>query len=124
MARILVIDDEPEIRTILRQILEGAGYEVVDASNGWEGLRRYSEKPADLVITDLVMPEKEGIETIMELKRNFPGVKIIAISGGGHVGPDKYLSLAGGLGALRTFAKPFNIKELLTAVQELLATWL
>jgi DNA-binding response OmpR family regulator len=121
MARILVIDDEPEMRTILRQILEKAGYEVVDASNGREGLRRYSEKPADLVITDLVMPEKEGIETILDLKRKFSGVKIIAVSGGGQVGPRDYLKLAGELGALKTFAKPFSMGELLKAVQELLA---
>jgi DNA-binding response OmpR family regulator len=122
MARILVIDDEPEMRTILRQILEGAGYEVVDASNSREGLSRYSEKPADLVITGLVMPEKEGIETILDLKRRFAGVKIIAISGGGHVGPDDYLSIASGLGAQKTFAKPFNIGELLKAIRELLVS--
>ena len=120
MARILVIDDDEEIRTILKQILERAGYEVMDASDGREGLRRYSEKPADLVITDLVMPEKEGIETIMDLKHHFSGVKIIAISGGGHVGPCEYLRLAGELGARRTFAKPFRLGDLLEAVQQLL----
>ena len=120
MARILVIDDEPEMRTLLRQILEKVGYEVVDASNGRQGLSRYSEKPADLVITDLVMPEKEGIETIMDLNRRFAGVKIIAISGGGQVGPRDYLRLARELGALKTFAKPFSIGDLLKAIQELL----
>ena len=122
MAHILVIDDEEEIRNILRQILEGQGYTVTEASNGREGLRRFSEKPADLVITDLLMPEKEGIETIIELRHTFPGVKIIAISGGGYVGPDKYLEMAKKLGAGKTFAKPFNISDLLKAVQELLVT--
>jgi len=120
MPRILVIDDEADLRAILRQILERAGYEVVLASNGKEGIRHFSEMPADLVITDIVMPEKEGIETIMDLKRNFSGVKIIAVSGGGSVGPEKYLSLARALGASRTFDKPFSMKELLRAVRELL----
>ena len=119
MARILVIDDEEEIRTILRQTLEGAGYEVTAVPDGNEGLKQYSLNPADVVITDLVMPEKEGIETIMDLKRSFPGVKIIAISGGGHVGPEEYLRLAIGLGAQKALSKPFGLGDLLKAVREL-----
>ena len=82
MAGILIIDDDVHIRTILRKTLQSEGYQVVEASNGNEGVRLYREKPVELIITDLIMPEKEGIETIMELGRDFPDVKIIAMSGG------------------------------------------
>jgi len=85
MARILVIDDDIQILEMLGQTLEREGYEVVDALDGKEGMRLYREAPTDLVITDIVMPEKEGVETIMELKRDFPDVKIIAMSGGGQI---------------------------------------
>jgi CheY-like chemotaxis protein len=120
MARILVIDDEKEMRDLLRWMLEREGYQVVTASDGKEGLHLYRENPADLIITDLIMPEMEGIETILALKQDFPGVKIIAMSGGGHVGPDPYLKIAEGVGAIRVFAKPFLREEILNAVQELL----
>lgn len=85
MTRILVIDDEPQVRAMLRQMLEREGYEVVEAEEGEEGMRRYREQPVDLVITDILMPQKEGIETIRALRRTNPGVKIIAISGGGRM---------------------------------------
>ena len=117
MARILVIDDEEPTRSVLRAILEPAGYDVVDASDGEEGIARYRQEPADLVITDILMPKKQGLETIQELRRDFPDVKIIAISASGL---DDYLSLARDQGALRTFAKPFDRGELMTAVEELL----
>lgn len=120
MASILIIDDEEQMRTALCSLLEGSGYEVISASDGKEGLKLYHEKPTDLIITDLIMPEKEGIETIMELKRISPDVKIIAISGGGHNDPEDYLPLAKQLGAQRTIAKPFGGEELLKAVRELL----
>lgn len=119
MARILIIDDDAQVLDMLRQTLEREGHEVMDASNGNEGIRLYRECPADLIITDIVMPEKEGIETIMELKRDFPDVKIIAISGGGRIDPEEYLRMAKGLGALRTFAKPVEREKLLGAVREL-----
>ena len=90
MALILIIDDDDQIRRVLRKTLERDGYDVADAPNGKEGIRLYRENPADLVITDIIMPEKEGIETIRELRRDFPEVKIIAISGGGRIGPDSY----------------------------------
>ena len=120
MAGILIIDDDVQILDMLRQTLEREGYEVMDASNGRKGIRLYRKEPADLIITDIVMPEKEGLETIMELKKDFPEVKIIAISGGGQIIPDHYLDSAKLFGAIRTFAKPFEHKELLEAVQELL----
>lgn len=120
MARILVIDDETEIRTLLRRVLERDGYEVTEASDGNVGARLYREKPTDLIITDIIMPEQEGIETIMELRRDFPDAKIIAVSGGGKsmTGTD-CLRLAKALGARRTFPKPLNIGEFLESVREL-----
>jgi len=83
MARILLIDDDAPVRRTLRKMLERQGYEVEEAPDGKAGLTLYQENPADLIITDLIMPEMEGIETIMELRRRFPDVKIIAMSGGG-----------------------------------------
>ena len=82
----------------------------------------YRSDPADVVITDIVMPEKEGLETIQELRRDFPGAKIIAMSGGGRIGPKGYLKLAEKLGASRAFAKPFDRMEMVSAVDELLAS--
>ena len=120
MSRILVIDDDAPIRIVLQQTLERAGYEVINAPDGDVGMKLQSEEPADLVITDILMPEKEGIETIMELHRDFPGVKIIAISGGGRIESDTYLSLAKKMGVQRTLNKPFERKELLEAVRELI----
>jgi CheY-like chemotaxis protein len=117
MPRILIIDDEEQVRAVFREMLERSGYEVFEAANGKEGLRLQREKSADLIITDIIMPEKEGLETIRELLRGFPEVKIIAVSGGGRIGPDQYLDVAKKLGAARTFNKPVNLKELLQAVQ-------
>ena len=101
-------------------MLRRAGYEVVEASNGIEGLRLYREKRPHLVITDIVMPKKEGLETILDLKREDPQLKIIAISGGGRVGPESYLDIAEGFGADRILAKPFDSKELLEVMHDLL----
>ena len=120
MARILVIDDEPQVRNMLREILEDEGYEVVDAADGKEGLKVYRNEPTDLVITDLIMPEMEGLGIIRELQRDFPEVKIIAVSGGGRVVQKDYLQVAQKIGALHTFSKPIEINKLLTAVAELL----
>jgi CheY-like chemotaxis protein len=120
MALILIIDDDNQFRAMLREMLERAGYEVVDAPDGKEGIKLYREKAADLIITDIVMPEKEGIETIMELRRDFPDVKIIAISGGGRLDSGQYLIMAKSLGALYTFTKPVEREKLLQAVEELL----
>ncbi len=120
MASILVIDDEEEVRDIIKQILEHAGYTVYTAGDGNQGIKTYRENPTDIVITDIIMPDKEGIETIIELKTEFPEVKIIAISGGGRVGPMDYLKMSQKLGAVKSFTKPFQRQELLDAVSELL----
>ena len=117
---ILVIDDDEIIRELLRAILEREGYLVFEAPDGGEGLKQFTETPTDLVITDLIMPGKEGIETIRDLRRKFQDVKIIAVSGGGRIGPDCYLKMAKGVGALRTLSKPFDRKVLLKAVEEII----
>ena len=116
---ILLIDDEDNFRCVLKQVLVNAGYEVVEASNGAEGIRYFYENPADMIVTDIIMPEKEGIETIIELKKAFPDVKLIAMSGGGWYGTDIDFDMAKKLGA-RTLDKPFPLHDLLEIVDELL----
>lgn len=121
MARILIMDDDDQFREMLKMMLETEGYnDIEDAESGYVGMKLIRKSPFDLVITDIVMPDKEGIETIMEIKKYFPAIKIIAISGGGKIGPDGYLMLAGQLGADKTLAKPFMQSELIRAVRELL----
>jgi len=117
---ILVIDDDENIRLLLRAILEPEGYRVLEASDGDKGVKEYQKNPTDLVITDLIMPGKEGIETIRDLRREFPNVKIIAVSGGGRIGPDSYLKMAKGVGALCTLSKPIDRSGLLDAVKEVM----
>ena len=120
MARILIIDDESQIRSMLRLMLERVGYEVAEAPDGIEGIRQYRENPADLIITDLIMPNKDGIGMIIDLKKEFPKVKIIAMSGGGVNRPEGYLDGAKKLGATRTLTKPIDRDEMLKAVKETL----
>ena len=105
---------------MLKQILESSGYEVSEASDGKVALALCKEKHVDLIVIDLIMPEKEGIETIIELKRDFPKVKIIAISGGGRGVPETYLYISKDIGADSTLSKPFDKEDLLEAVKELL----
>ena len=120
MAAILVIEDDDLHALFLKQWLEHSGYTVWLAANGAEGLKKYKDHGADLIITDLIMPEKEGIETIQEFAQMNARVPIIAISGGGRNQPDAYLEIASKLGAWRTFAKPYPIKSLIAAIQELI----
>ena len=118
MARILVIDDVPQMRKLIEATLEAAGHEVVCAGNGKEGLAIFSVQPADLVITDLIMPETEGMETIQQLRAVDPALKILAISGA----PQEWriLEMAENHGAHKTLAKPFKLEELANAVETLL----
>jgi len=120
MARILIIDDDIIIRRMLRLMLTKAGFDVLGAADGKEGIELFRKNDVDLVITDLIMPEKEGIEMIMELKTDFPDVKIIAMSGGAQMGPEGYLQLADALGAQRTLKKPIAREDLLAAIDGIL----
>lgn len=120
--RILVIDDEESVRFVVKEMLEFEGYEVTTAPNGKVGLQLFRKKPTDLILTDIFMPEMEGLETIRELHRDFPQLKIIAMSGGGESGMLSFLSFAKRFGALRTLRKPFSREELLEVVKELLAS--
>lgn len=130
MGRILIIDDEEDIRDVLQLVLERAGHEVRSASNGKEAIELQREQPAEVVITDIIMPEKDGVSAIKEIRQEFPGVRIIAISGGGGVEPvaykpgaittTAYLAAAQDVGADRVFTKPFEREDLIRAVDDLL----
>lgn len=119
MARILVIDDDEQVRSLLEKVIALAGYDVVSAADGVVGLQENERTPFDIVITDIIMPEKEGIELIMELKRDYPDVRVIAISGGGRFSPFSYLQTAKKLGADFTFEKPVDLEDLLSAIGDL-----
>jgi CheY-like chemotaxis protein len=114
MARILVIDDEQEVRLVLQKVLTDAGHDVVSASDGADGLKQFRASPADLVITDLYMPNQEGIETMRQLRMEGPDVPIIVISG--HPDAGAVLAVARWLGAAATLTKPFSSEDLLSAV--------
>lgn len=121
MARILVVDDDNQVRKFVAQTLHRAGHETLGACDGNDCLSLYRQNKVDLIIMDIIMPEKEGIETIIEIRRLNPCAKIIAISGGGRIGPESYLLTAKGLGALETLQKPFTTEELLSSVERVLA---
>jgi len=122
MARILVIDDEELVRFTVRKALESEGHEVTEAENGEEGLTSQTATPFDLVISDLIMPVKEGVETIIQLRRDFPVLPIIAMSGGGRTKEGDLLRAAQSLGASNTLPKPFTNTDLLLCVNECLNT--
>ncbi len=122
MNKILVVDDDQQIRNMLRVTLERENYAVVEACDGFEAVAAYKAETIDLVITDIVMPEKEGIELIMELKGYDPAVKIIAISGGGRINPEDYLKWARRFGVDQTFCKPVDRQKLLESVASILST--
>ena len=120
MKRILFIDDNEPFRASFARILEHQGFAVAQAEDGLVGLRKFREETPDLVICDLIMPEMEGTETIQELLRLKPGLKIIAISGGGRVNPLDYLKIAQMMGALEKLAKPFSSDELISVIERLI----
>ena len=121
MPSILLIEDDDLFRDALANALIERGYTVMQARDGDEGLRIFRVEPADLVLTDIVMPNKEGIATVEELRRDHPNLGIIAMSGGLAYQAPLYLKLAGALGANRTLRKPFDLPTLLTAIEEVLA---
>jgi CheY-like chemotaxis protein len=118
--RIVVADDEESLRVAAREILVAAGYHVEAVRDGAELMRVYRAKPADVVLCDIFMPGKEGLETIRDLRREFPDAKIIAMTGGGHAGTFDVLELARLLGAVELLRKPFGHAKLLAAVDRVL----
>ena len=132
MSKIVIIDDEEDIRDVLEEIFERAGFDVRVASDGEEGLNLLRDDPADLVITDIIMPGKDGVRTAYDIRMEFPKTKIIAMSGGGNVSPrdfepsaiatTAYLASAEEIGVDMTLTKPFDRQELIKAAEDLLAS--
>lgn len=116
--KILVIDDEPALRATVRRMLEAAGHSVIEAENGRAGLRLFHAEAMDAVITDIIMPEQEGVETIRQIRALHPTTRIIAMSGGSRTGNLDYLKMAKTLGADATLAKPFRQQDLLALVDQ------
>ena len=121
MKRILVVDDEPQIVQLLQNLLEHNGFQVEEAANGEDALKLNQKQNFDLVVTDIIMPGKEGIQTIQEIRKINPRLKIIAISGGGHSASSVYLDMAEKMGANITIAKPFDLNYFLNIVKSLLS---
>lgn len=119
MACVLVVDDEESVRHMLRRLLEGADFQVREAGNGNEALRVLDEGMVDLIIIDIIMPEKDGIETIIEIRRRRPDLPIVAISGGSQAPKMDYLETARKLGANYTLRKPFSGAEILSIIDEI-----
>ena len=121
MPSALVIEDDPSLRLSLQRLLQSAGYDVHAAADGAEGVAAFRQQRPDVVVTDIVMPEQEGIETIMLLRSIAPSCPIIAISGGGRIGSADFLQMAERLGATAVLAKPFEPGALLSKVREAIA---
>jgi CheY-like chemotaxis protein len=120
VAKILVVDDNDELRILIGQSLKLAGHEVSEAPNGIAALRRIRDQPPDLVLSDIIMPDMDGLELILKMKQEFPFMRILAMTGGGLTDADLCLSLASHFGAHDTLLKPFTRKELLEKVSSLL----
>ena len=121
MARILVVDDEELVRFALRKILDTAGHDVIEASDGLAGSLMFDDSTIDIVLVDIIMPQKNGIELITEIRKKRPDMKIIAISGGGKVKPTVFLELKQKHGVEHVLPKPFTERQLLEAVNDCLA---
>ncbi len=123
MALILVIDDDPFIRKFFTEILQTAGHDVICAENGQQGLDFYRRQPTtiDLVITDMIMPIKDGLKMLMELLKEFPEAKTIAVSGGGSIEAERYLNLADTIGVQGSLTKPVSQADLLSSVAKTLS---
>ena len=122
MTHILVIDDDTNIRLLVRHILEKDNHEVTEAIDGEEGIQVFEQNTPDLVITDIFLPGRDGHGTIEKLTREHPGVKIIAMTGHGTAENNEYLRIAESLGARQTLSKPFSVKDVLQAVHAALGT--
>ena len=120
MKKILVVEDDNDLRTMLKVSLNRRRFTVLEAENGKEALAHFKPLVTDLVITDLIMPEEDGLKVIMRMRELKPSIKIIAISGGGKAGPGSYLNLAKALGADAIYSKPFSVNDMITKIEELL----
>jgi CheY-like chemotaxis protein len=116
MKKILVIEDNAIVRNTMMRILQAAGYSVITANDGLEGVDQFRKERPDLVISDIIMPQQEGIGTIRQILAEFPGTKIIAISGGGRIGNTDFLQIARKLGAVDALPKPFDPDDLLDRI--------
>ena len=115
--RVLLVDDSQDLLAVLKRALEVRGYSVVTAPNGTLAMKMAREQEFDVVVTDIIMPEKEGLETIMELKKVNPGIAVVAMSGGGRINAEEQLLLAKKLGAIGTLKKPFGLNQLLELLE-------
>ena len=120
MTKILVVDDELTIRSLFEEVLKDANHSVKSASNGKEALAILKKETFDLLITDIIMPELDGLELIREIRKTSPDIKIIAMSGGGRLSASKYLPVAGKIGAHKVLKKPVSIDDLVDCVNSLL----
>ena len=119
MPGILLVEDNSDLREMLKEALWKKKYNVIEASDGKEAFHKFKPAIIDLVITDLIMPDEDGLSVIIKLREQKPGLKIIAISGGGKAGPSNYLNLASALGADKVFSKPFSLADLIATVEEM-----
>jgi DNA-binding response OmpR family regulator len=122
MPGILIVEDDKELREMLKISLLRNNFTVLEAENGKDAIVHFKPLLTDLVVTDLIMPEEDGLKVVIKLKELKPSIKIIAISGGGKVGPGSYLNLAKALGADAIYSKPFSINDLVAKIEELLNT--
>lgn len=122
MPGILIVEDDNELREMLKLSLIRRKYSVLEAENGKEAIKHFKPSLTDVVITDLIMPEEDGLKVIMTLRNLKPSLKIIAISGGGKAGPGSYLNLAKALGADLIFSKPFSTGEMVNSIEQLLSS--
>ena len=119
MPGILIVEDDADMREMLKITLSRRKFSIQEASNGKEAISRFKPSITDLVITDLIMPDEDGLKVIMKLRELKPDIKIIAISGGGKAGPGNYLNLARALGADFVLPKPFSINDLISKIEQL-----
>jgi DNA-binding response OmpR family regulator len=120
MPGVLIVEDEKDLREMLKISLSRKQFTVMEANNGKDAIIHFKPSVTDIVITDLIMPEEDGLKVIMKLKELKPSLKIVAISGGGKAGPGSYLNLAKALGADAVFSKPFSVQEMISRIEELL----
>jgi len=122
MPGILIVEDDNDLRTMLKVSLSRRRFTVLEAENGKEALTHFKPSVTDLVITDLIMPDEDGLKVIMRIRELKPSIKIIAISGGGKAGPGSYLNLAKALGADAIYSKPFSVNDMIFKIEELMDT--